>query len=88
PFYGPAPEKPDFSRAKAAVLSFYGEKDARVDATKERADAALRDAGLTHDSRIYPGADHAFFNDTGARYNPDAASQAWQATIDWFGRYL
>lgn len=88
PFYGPAPDKPDFSRAEAAVLSFYGEKDARVDATKERADAALQAAGLTHDSRVYPGADHAFFNDTGPRYNPDAASQAWRATMDWFGRYL
>lgn len=88
PFYGPAPEKPDFSRSKAAVLSFYGEKDARVDATKERADAALAAAGLSHDSRVYPGADHAFFNDTGSRYNPDAASQAWRATMEWFGRYL
>jgi carboxymethylenebutenolidase len=88
PFYGPAPDKPDFTRAKAAVLSFYGEKDARVDATKERADAALQAAGLVHESHVYPGADHAFFNDTGPRYNPDAASQAWRATMDWFGRYL
>jgi carboxymethylenebutenolidase len=88
PFYGPAPDQPDFSRARAAVLSFYGEKDARVDATKARADAALAAAGLTHDSRVYPGADHAFFNDTGPRYNPGAASQAWQATMDWFGHYL
>jgi carboxymethylenebutenolidase len=88
PFYGPAPDKPDFSRAKAAVLAFYGQLDARVDATKDRADAALQAAGLTHDSRVYPGADHAFFNDTGPRYNPDAATQAWAATLDWFGRYL
>jgi len=88
PFYGPAPDKPDFSHAKAAVLSFYGEKDARVNATKDRADAALQGAGLTHDSRVFPGADHAFFNDTGPRYDPDAASQAWRATMDWFGRHL
>jgi carboxymethylenebutenolidase len=88
PFYGPAPEKPDFSRAKAAVLAFYGERDARVDATKDRADAALQTAGLVHEARVYPGADHAFFNDTGPRYDGDAATQAWQATLDWFGRYL
>ena len=27
---------------------------------------------------VMPGADHAFFNDTGQRYNPDAAADAWQ----------
>ena len=33
PFYGPAPDSPDFSRAKAAVLGVYGELDARVNAS-------------------------------------------------------
>src|SRR2546423_888511 len=32
PFYGPAPENPDFSRSKAAVLGIYAELDARVNA--------------------------------------------------------
>ncbi|MBV9314583.1 MAG: dienelactone hydrolase family protein [Pseudonocardia sp.] len=88
PFYGPAPEHPDFRRAKAAVLAIYGELDQRVDATKQRADDALTAAGLVHTARVYSGADHAFFNDTGPRYNPEAAAAAWQATIDWFGQYL
>jgi len=26
---------------------------------------------------IYPNADHAFNNDTGPRYNPEAAKDAW-----------
>jgi carboxymethylenebutenolidase len=36
----------------------------------------------------YPGADHAFFNDTGPRYNPAAAAQAYQRVLDWFGKHL
>jgi len=88
PFYGPAPEQPDFSHAKAAVLAIYGALDARVDATEPRAEAALRYAGLPHRILTLPGADHAFFNDTGPRYRPDTAQIAWTATLDWFGKYL
>ena len=88
PFYGPAPEQPNFSRAKAAVLAIYGALDARVDATAARAEAALRAAGLTYQVQTLAGADHAFFNDTGQRYAPDAARAAWSDTVGWLGRYL
>jgi carboxymethylenebutenolidase len=88
PFYGPAPEQPNFSRAKAAVLAIYGALDTRVDATAARAEAAVRAAGLPYQVQIFAGADHAFFNDTGQRYAPDAARAAWSDTVDWLGRYL
>ncbi|MDQ4149012.1 MAG: dienelactone hydrolase family protein [Actinomycetota bacterium] len=88
PFYGPAPENPDFSRSRAAVLAVYAELDQRVNATRDRAVAALQRAGLTHEVITYPGADHAFFNDTGPRYNAQAASEAYRAMLDWFGRHL
>jgi carboxymethylenebutenolidase len=88
PFYGPAPESPDFSKAKAAVYAIYGEQDERVNATRERAEAALKTAGLTYEIRTFAGAGHAFFNDTGQRYNPQAAQQAWQDMLDWFNQHL
>jgi carboxymethylenebutenolidase len=88
PFYGPAPENPDFSTAKAAVYAIYGEQDERVNATRERADAALKAAGLTYEIRTFAGAGHAFFNDTGPRYNAEAAQQAWQEVLDWFNQHL
>ena len=66
PFYGPAPDAPDFSRSKAAVLAIYGELDDRVNGTRDTAVSALTRAGLTHEVRTFPGADHGFFNDTGA----------------------
>jgi carboxymethylenebutenolidase len=88
PFYGPAPENADFRRAKAAVLAVYGELDSRVNATRERAAAALAAAGLPHEIRTFAGANHAFFNDTGPRYNAQAAQEAYQALLQWFNRYL
>lgn len=88
PFYGPAPDSPDFSKAKAAVLGIYGGLDDRVNATREVAEAALKKAGLTHEIRTFPGANHAFFNDTGERYNAKAAAEAWTAVLGWFGQHL
>jgi len=88
PFYGPAPENPDFSRAKAAVLGIYAGLDERVNVSRERAEAALRKAGLKHEIRTFAGADHAFFNDTGQRYNAKAAGEAWTALLDWFRKHL
>jgi len=88
PFYGPAPDNPDFGRAKAAVYGVYAEQDSRVNASRDRAEAALQAAGLTYEIRTFPGADHAFFNDTGQRYNEQAAREAYAAVLGWFGRYL
>jgi carboxymethylenebutenolidase len=89
PFYGPLPENPDFSGSKqAAVLAFYGSLDTRVTSTEEAAKAALDRAGLINDLIVEQNADHAFFNDTGPRYNPAASADAWQKLLDWFGRYV
>ena len=88
PFYGPAPENPDFSKAKAAVLAIYGALDTRVNATRPLVEAALVKAGLPHKILVFEGADHAFFNDTGARFNAKAAAEAWVAVLDWFKKYL
>jgi carboxymethylenebutenolidase len=88
PFYGPVPEQPDFSRITAAVLAMFAGLDDRVNAGRERAEAAMRSAGVTHWIRTFEGADHAFFNDTGPRYDADAAEQAWAEMLDWFGRHL
>jgi carboxymethylenebutenolidase len=88
PFYGPLPDGADFSGSKAAVLAVYGETDARVNASRDAARAALEQAGLTHEIVTYPGAGHAFFNDTGPRYDQQAATQAYQRVLDWFGRHL
>jgi carboxymethylenebutenolidase len=88
PFYGPLPDNADFAGAGAAVLAFYGALDTRVTSTEAAAKAALDKAGLVNDLIVEPAADHAFFNDSGPRYNPAAAADAWQKLQDWFGKYL
>ena len=88
PFYGPLPEGADFSGSTAAVLGIYAEQDERVNASREAATAALERAGLTHEIVTYPGANHAFFNDTGPRYDQGAATKAYAKVLDWFGRHL
>ena len=54
----------------------------------DAAETALTEAGLTHEMRVFDGVDHAFFNDTGPRYDADAAAEAYQAMLDWFGQHL
>ena len=89
PFYGPAPDNPDFAGSKqAAVLAFYGEQDQRVNATEPIAKAALEKAGLVHELVTEPNANHAFFNDTGDRYNAVAADDAWRRVQDWLTKYV
>ena len=89
PFYGPVPENPDFAGSReAAVLGFYGALDERVTSTEPAAEQALDAAGLVHELVVEPDADHAFFNDTGKRYNPTAAADAWRRLQDWFSRHL
>ena len=88
PFYGPAPDAPRFAGSQAAVLGVFAEKDARVNAGRDKLEAALTAAGLTHEFVTVPGVDHAFFNDTGPRYNEAAAAQVYRQVLDWFGAHL
>ena len=88
PFYGPNPPIEDIAKIKAAVLAIYGEQDTRINAGIPAVREAMQKAGVVHEIIIYPGADHAFFNDTGQRYTPAAARPAWERTTAWFQRYL
>ena len=89
PFYGPLPDAPDFAGSpNAAVLGFYGALDKRVTDSEPAARAALEKAGLVHELVVEPDADHAFFNDTGKRYDPAAAADAWRRLQDWLARHL
>lgn len=84
PYYGPFPEGGNFAGSRAAVLGVYGGLDTRVGATRPAAKAALEAAKLKFELLTFTLADHAFFNDTGARFNPHAATEAWRRTLNWF----
>jgi carboxymethylenebutenolidase len=87
PFYGPFPANGDLSGSKAAVLAIYAGLDTRVNETRPVAEAALEAAGLVHEIVTFPNVNHAFFNDTGARYDPEAAALAYARVLDWFARF-
>jgi carboxymethylenebutenolidase len=88
PFYGPFPDGGSLSGSKAAVLGIYAGLDTRVNASRPAARAALRAAGLKHQIVTYPGVDHAFFNPTGARYDPAAAAAAYKRVLGWLGTHV
>ena len=88
PFYGPAPADADVAKIKAPINAQYGELDKRITDGWPAFDAALTKASVTHEGHVYKGANHGFHNDTTPRYDEAAAKEAWQRTLDWFGKYL
>jgi carboxymethylenebutenolidase len=90
-FYGIHPNvKPDLSQIRAPVLGLFAGNDGFVtpDVVKDL-EARLKSAGVATDFHIYPGTDHAFFNDDRAGvYDDAAAADAWQRVIDLFDRHL
>ena len=90
-FYGIHPNvKPDYSKLSGPVLGLFGEKEAHVKPADARAmEAAVKAAGKPVEIHIYPGADHAFFNDERAdAYNKVAAEDAWKRTLAHFQKHL
>jgi carboxymethylenebutenolidase len=88
PFYGPAPSVDEVAKINAAVLAIYAERDQRITSTAATMEAAMQQNGKTFEKIIYPNTDHAFFNDTGTRYNAEAAADVWVKMLAWFDRYL
>jgi carboxymethylenebutenolidase len=88
PFYGPHPPLEDVPNINAAVLAIYGELDSRINGGIPAIEEAMAANNKIFDKAIYPNADHAFHNDTGSRYNPEAAQDAWSKTLAWFDQYV
>jgi carboxymethylenebutenolidase len=88
PFYGPHPLLAAVPHIQAAVLGIYGALDQRINAGIPEIEEAMKANHKIFEKRIYPNADHAFHNDTSPRYHPEAALDAWQRTLEWFGKYV
>jgi carboxymethylenebutenolidase len=88
PFYGIQPAPEDVSKIKAAMLIHYASDDARINAGIPAFEEALKKAGVEYTIYMYEGTSHAFMNDTGPRYNKEAADLAWKRTIAFFKEKL
>jgi carboxymethylenebutenolidase len=88
--YGTHPMvKPDFTKMKAKVLALFGGTDganppeARAALAKE-----LETAGVSYTMDVYPKPGHAFMNETGQGYDPEAATDAWRRILEFFRENL
>ena len=89
PFYGPIPPLEAVPGIAAPVFAVYGELDERITSKLPVIEEAMSSHGKDFDQTVYRGAQHAFHNDTNPhRYNPEAAEQAWAATLDHLKAWL
>lgn len=74
----------------APVLGQYGGLDKGITQPDVEAMRAKLKALKKTDSAItvYPQADHGFMADYRPSYNAEAATAAWKAALDWFGKYV
>lgn len=89
-YYGIHPNvHPDLPNLQAPVLGFYAEKDAYV--TPEHArelEKKLKDLGKSTEFHIYPGVDHAFFNNEREVYDEQAAKDSWGRMLRFYEEHL
>jgi carboxymethylenebutenolidase len=88
-YYGPNPSNlDDISNINAPVLGLYGADDTRITVNVPALETAMKKYNKQFEYKIYDGAAHAFFNDTGERYNLAAAQDAWTRTVSFLEKYL
>ena len=87
-FYGTAPPHEKLTGLDCPVLGLYGGEDHSItDAVPALADAMVS-AGRRFEYHVYPGAPHAFFNDTRSAYRVDAARDAWVRALGFLSTEL
>ena len=88
PFYGMQPAPEDVPKIKAPLLLHYAGNDERINQGIPAYEAELKKAHVDYKMYMYEGVEHAFFNDTGPRYNEKAAKLAWERTISFLKQKL
>lgn len=89
-----SPNKPDSpldlaDKLKCPLLGNFGETDQSIPVAQvEQLKDKLKGGAQPWKINVYPGAGHAFFNDTRPSFNAGAAKDAWSETLEWFKKYL
>ncbi len=80
-FYGTQPSEALMAKIKAPVLAFFGDDDARVTASMEPTEVALKKLGKEYEAHSYPHATHGFMEYQDVGGNPGAVSDSWPRAI-------
>ena len=81
-FYGSTPDS-GLQNIHAPVLAHYAQFDFRITGNAIATEDKMKALGKQFTYYIYPGASHAFFNDTGPRYDAAAAKLAWSRSLEF-----
>jgi carboxymethylenebutenolidase len=84
PFYGRQPAAEDVPKIKASLMCHYAELDERINEGIPAFEEALKKNAKDYQMFMYEDCRHAFFNDTGPRYNEEASRLAFERTIAFF----
>lgn len=88
-FYGSNPDPIDkVEKIKGAVMGIYGGMDKRINSGLPELVKAMAEYEKPFEMCIYPGAPHAFFNDTSPNYREAAAKDAWERLLRFFTKNL
>lgn len=88
-FYGPSPPLDEVPKISAPLLLLYAGNDTPITSRVPELTAALDRTGKRYTVKVYPNTEHAFHNDTSpARYNAEAAKDAWERTLAFLGEHL
>jgi carboxymethylenebutenolidase len=88
-FYGQNPPLDDVPKIRASVLGLYGGEDVGITSTVPQFADAMAKAGRSFVSHVYPGAKHAFFNDTRAsNFDAPSADDAWRRLLAFYSSAL
>ncbi len=89
-FYGENPSPIELvEKIQCPVLGLYGGEDIRINANLDKLVAAMARYKKDFQMKLYPGAPHAFFNNTNkATYREEAAKDAWDRVLRFFAQSL
>ena len=88
PFYGGQPAAEEVPSIQAPLLLHFAAFDKRVNAGWPAYAEALQANNKEYSAHLYPDVNHGFHNDTTPRYDYEAATLAWQRTMDFFHTHL
>jgi len=87
PYYAANPRPLKAVARLCPVIGSYPAEDFTASQGR-KLDIELDRYNIPHDIKIYPGAKHSFFNDSGRAYNAAAAEDSWERVLAFFKEHI